>query len=52
VVNIFVRGEKEKRKAKIRGKFSLTASEGIKPFKRIFRCLDFDYRASFLAVGL
>ena len=29
-------------------KYSLTTLKGIKPFRRIFMPLDFDYRASFL----
>jgi len=47
-MNILCPGQKGgKGKAKIRGGFSLTTSKGIKPFKRIFRRLDFDYRASY-----
>jgi len=42
---------KRERMAKITGKLSLTASKGIKPFRRIFMPLDFDYRASFFRGG-
>jgi hypothetical protein len=38
--------------AKIWGKFLATISKGIKPFKRIFRCLDFDFRGCFLPLKI